>query len=39
VQICKYGEEMIEPPPVVEEVENAVEKLKNSDLQGYKICR
>jgi hypothetical protein len=31
VQICNYGEEMIEPPLVMEEVESAIEKLKNNE--------
>jgi hypothetical protein len=34
MQICNYAEQTIEPPPVMEEVENAIEKLKNNNLQG-----
>jgi hypothetical protein len=34
MQICNYGEETIEPPPVKEEVENAIENLKNNKSSG-----
>jgi hypothetical protein len=30
VHICKYDEEIAQPPPIMEKVKNAVEKLKNN---------
>jgi hypothetical protein len=28
--LCRYDEEIAQPPPIMEKVENAVEKLKNN---------
>jgi hypothetical protein len=33
-QISKYGEETIQPPPIMEEYENSIEKLKNKKSPG-----
>jgi hypothetical protein len=33
-QICNYGGEIIQPPPIMEGVNNATEKLKNNKSQG-----
>jgi hypothetical protein len=34
MQIHNYGEETIQPLPIMEEVENAIEKLKNNTSPG-----
>jgi hypothetical protein len=34
MQICNYGEETIDPPPIIEKVEDPIEKLKNNTSPG-----
>jgi hypothetical protein len=37
MQVCDYGEETIEPPPIMGEVENTIEKLKINISSGRTI--